>query len=485
LTSTAVGNILPGFPATKASVRLRPMTNPVPPAQRSGSPALGRPSHTRYFVVVFAVVLAVIQYIDRVAISMVAGDIQKDLGLSQKDFGWVFGAFTLAYALFEIPTGYLGDRIGARKVLIRVVLWWSFFTSATGAAWNFVSLVAVRFLFGMGEAGCFPNIARAFSKWLPTYERVRAQSILWMSARWGGAITPLLLAVLLQQLSQHRVMLGLGSLATWRVACMLFGLLGVFWCLAFYWWFRDRPADHPKVNAAELALMPQAKEGESDHPHVPWGVMFSRGSMVLLFIQYFTLSYSWYFFITWFPDYLKNALHYDLKAKGAIMAGVPLFLGGFGALFGGWITPAVTRAFGGNIARTRSALGFVGQATAGACLVAATFLETPIFAVAAIAIASFFNDLTMPGAWTACMDIGGRFTGTVSGAMNMMGNLGGFVSPIVIGYIIYWARDPVTNAATSAGYNLAFYVTAVLYMVGAICWLFIDSTTPLPQDEAH
>jgi MFS family permease len=366
-----------------------------------------------------------------------------------------------------------------------VVLWWSFFTSATGAAWNFVSLVAVRFLFGMGEAGCFPNIARAFSKWLPTYERVRAQSILWMSARWGGAITPLLLAVLLQQLSQHRVMLGLGSLATWRVAFMLFGLLGVFWCLAFYWWFRDRPADHPKVNAAELALMPQAKEGESDHPHVPWGVMFSRGSMVLLFIQYFTLSYSWYFFITWFPDYLNNALHYDLKAKGAIMAGVPLFLGGFGALVGGWITPAVTRAFGGNIARTRSALGFVGQATAGGCLVAATFLETPAYAVAAIAIASFFNDLTMPGAWTACMDIGGKFTGTVSGAMNMMGNLGGFVSPIVIGYILFWTKDPVTNAATSAGYNLAFYVTAVLYMVGAICWLFIDSTTPLPQDEAH
>jgi len=140
------------------------MSNPVPSAQRSGAPALGAPSHTRYFVVVFAVVLAVIQYIDRVSISMVSGDIQRDLGLSQKDIGWAFGAFTLAYALFEIPTGYLGDRIGARKVLIRVVLWWSFFTSATGAVWNFVSLVTVRFLFGVGEAGCFPNIARAFNR---------------------------------------------------------------------------------------------------------------------------------------------------------------------------------------------------------------------------------------------------------------------------------------------------------------------------------
>jgi ACS family glucarate transporter-like MFS transporter len=449
------------------------MSNPVPAAQRPGSSALGAPTRTRYFVIVFAVVLAVVQYIDRVSISMVEGDISRDLGLGPKDIGWVFGAFTLAYALFEIPTGYLGDRIGARKVLIRVVLWWSFFTSATGAAWNFISLVLIRFLFGMGEAGCFPNIARAFNRWLPPYERVRAQSILWMSARWGGAITPILLVGVLKWLNN------------WRLAFAFFGLLGVAWCLAFYRWFRDNPVDHPSVNAAELALMPQVKEGESDHPHVPWGVLFSRGSMILLFIQYFTLSYSWYFFITWFPNYLKNAQHFDLKAQGALLAGAPLFLGGFGALFGGWITPTVTRMFGGNIARTRSALGFVGQATAGACLVAATFLETPYYAVAAIAIASFFNDVTMPGAWTACMDIGGKFTGTVSGAMNMMGNLGGFVSPIAIGYILEWTKDPVTGTATGAGFNLAFYVTAALYMVGATCWLFIDSTTPLPQDEAH
>jgi ACS family glucarate transporter-like MFS transporter len=455
------------------------MSNPVPSAQRPASPDLGPPSHTRYYVIVFAVVLAVVQYIDRVAISLVEGDIRLDLGLSQKQMGIVFGAFTLAYALFEIPTGYLGDRIGARKVLIRVVLWWSFFTSATGLAWNWISMVTVRFLFGVGEAGCFPNIARAFSRWLPTYERVRAQSILWMSARWGGAITPLLLALLLRQLSEHRVALGLGSLSTWRVAFMLFGLLGVFWCLFFYRWFRDNPADHPKVNAAELALMPKSAEG---HPHVPWSVMFSRPSMLLLFTQYFTLSYSWYFFITWFPTYLKDSLHYDLKAQGAVMAGVPLFLGGFGALVGGWITPAVTRMLGGNIARTRSVLGCIGQAMAGACLVAATFLDTPIYAVAAIGIASFFNDLTMPGAWTACMDIGGKFTGTVSGAMNMMGNLGGFVSPIVIGYILDWTKDPATNANTSVGFDLAFYVTGALYMVGAIAWLFIDSTTPLPQD---
>ena len=207
-------------------------------------------------MVVFAIVLAVIQYIDRVAISQAAPLISKDLGLDKAQMAWVFAAFTMAYAAFEIPTGYWGDKMGARRVLIRVVLWWSFFTAATGWVWSFWSLFVVRFLFGAGEAGCFPNIARAFNRWLPRDERVRAQGILWMSARWGGAVAPLLLVLVLQYVN-------------WRRAFELFALLGVVWCVFWYRWFRDKPADHPKVNAAELALMPTF-EGKSDHPHVPW-----------------------------------------------------------------------------------------------------------------------------------------------------------------------------------------------------------------------
>src|SRR5438046_2301171 len=155
----------------------------------------GTPSRVRYWVIVFAVTLAVVTYIDRVAISFAAPFISKDLGLTKVQFGWAFTAFGWAYALCEIPGGYLGDWIGPRRVLARIVVWWSFFTAATGWVWSLPSLLVTRFLFGAGEAGCFPNLTKAFTTWLPPNERVRAQGITWLSARWGGAFTPLLVAV--------------------------------------------------------------------------------------------------------------------------------------------------------------------------------------------------------------------------------------------------------------------------------------------------
>jgi MFS family permease len=196
---------------------------------------MSRPTRVRYGVVGFAVALAVIQYVDRVCISQAAPLVSEDLGLSPRQMGYVFSAFTLAYALFEIPGGYLGDRIGPRKVLLRIVLWWSFFTVATGWAWSWLSLVTTRFLFGAGEAGCFPNLAKALHRWLPPDERTRAQGLLWMSARWGGAATPLLVYFALQHVH-------------WRTAFLLFGLLGVAWAAAFFAWFSaalSAPAPSP------------------------------------------------------------------------------------------------------------------------------------------------------------------------------------------------------------------------------------------------
>ena len=414
-----------------------------------------RPSHARYWVIVFAVALAIIQYIDRVCISQAAPFISKDLGLNKGQMGWVFSAFTLAYALFEIPAGYLGDRIGPRKVLLRIVLWWSFFTVATGWAWNWVSLLVTRFLFGAGEAGAFPNLTKAFHRWLPLHERTRAQGIMWMSARLGGAFTPALVFLCLQ-------------CVTWRMAFLLFGVLGVVWAVIFFWWYRDNPRAVKQVNAAEAALLPVEADA-GNHFKAPWKLLVTSRTAWCLYGQYFACSYSFYFFITWFPTYLLEARHFDV-GRGSLLAGMPLLLGACGSLFAGWIAPILSRRPGG-VRSARRGLGVVGSVGAACLLIVPTWLTDPYLAVAAIALVGFCNDIQLPGAWTTCMDVGGKSVATLSGAMNMMGNIGGFVSSIVCGYIVQ----------QTGNWNLAFYVTAGAYLLGAVCWLAMDPVTPLEE----
>ena len=213
----------------------------------AGSAEAIAPTRARYVTIAFSIALAVITYIDRVCIGQAAPTIRNELGLTAIEMGWAFSVFGWAYALFEIPGGWLGDRLGARRVLIRIVIWWSFFTAATGWVWSTTSLIVTRTLFGAGEAGAYPNMTRIFTTWLPQHERERAQAILWLASRWGGALTPLLVAYILQFMS-------------WRRAFELFGVLGILWAIVFYRWYRDDPADHPSVNRAELAMMPPAQE---------------------------------------------------------------------------------------------------------------------------------------------------------------------------------------------------------------------------------
>ena len=410
-------------------------------------------------MIVFAVTLAIIQYIDRICISQAKPFISADLRLNDEQMGWVFSAFTLAYALFEIPAGYLGDRIGPRRVLLRIVLWWSFFTAATGWVRGLPSLLVTRFLFGAGEAGAFPNLTKAFNRWLPAGERTRAQGIMWMSARLGGAFTPWLVFVCLQHV-------------TWRAAFLLFGLLGILWAALFFWWYRDDPRAHRQVNAAEAALLP-VETGSGDHFQVPWRKLIESRTVWCLCGQYFACSYSFYFFITWFPTYLLKARGFDLK-QSALLAGTPLLVGACGSLFAGWFSPVLSRRLG-DTRKARRGIGAAGAAGAACMLLLPAWLTNPYLAVAAIALVAFGNDVQLPGAWTACMEVGGKSAATLSGAMNMMGNVGGFVSPIVCGYIVQ----------RTGNWNLAFYVTAAGYVVGMFCWLGMDPVTPLEEQVAE
>lgn len=445
-----------------------------------------RPTRARYWVIVFAITLAVIQYLDRVCISQAAPHISTDLGLSKTQMGYIFSAFTLAYALFEIPTGWLGDRIGPRKVLVRVVLWWSFFTAATGWMWNQVSMMVVRFLFGAGEAGCFPNLTKAMSAWLPTRDRTRAQALVWMGARWGGAAAPLLVVAVM-------------TFASWRMAFAIFAIFGMVWTILFVLWFRDNPRDHKGVNAAELALLQENSQNIIGHGVVPWRRLASRKALWLLAAQYFCLSYGWYFYVTWLPTYLKDMRGMDIKSNAlmkwlanvlegsfsadttlqiltAALSGIPLLFGGVGSLVAGIISSWLI-ARTGRVGLIRRAFGFIGLAGAAALLLVSFGIKDPLIAMLAMGMASFFNDMTMPGSWAACMDLGGRFAGTVSGSMNMLGNFGGMSGPVVVGYILH-DENP-----TRHDWHLAFMIFAAVYFLGAICWLFLDSVTPLAPPE--
>ena len=260
---------------------------------------------SRHTILALLVVLSVITFLDRLCISVAGPRMQAELGIPPEQWGIVLSSFVLAYGLFEIPTGMMGDRLGQRRVLTRVVLWWSAFTAITGSVQSFLPLVVTRFLFGAGEAGCFPNLTKVFMNWLPATERARAQAFMWLSARWAGAFTPLLVIWVMSWLS-------------WRQTFVLFGSVGVVWAILFYRSFRDRPEDHPGVNAAELALLAGRAGGATGHPRVPWKKLLASRSVWLLWIQYFCLTYGWFFYVTWLPTYLKETRGVELS-QNALM----------------------------------------------------------------------------------------------------------------------------------------------------------------------
>ncbi len=420
---------------------------------------LSKPTHTRYWVIFCAASLSVITYIDRVSISQAAPLITEDLGLTTVQMGLAFSAFGLGYFLFQVPGGWMSDWIGPRRVLASIVVWWSLFTAATGWAFSRPTLVGARFLFGVGQGGVFPVLTKTFTTWLPQPERARAQGIMWLSARWGGAFSPLLVFSLLPYVS-------------WRRAFEIFGGIGIIWTVFFWRWYRDNPRDHKGPNEAELALL-EGAETASGHGNVPWGRFFRSGTVWLLWVQYFCIAYGWYFYITWLPTYIQEARGQTME-QSAFLAGMPLFFGGLGSLVCGYSLTYLDRKMGGA-RRSRRFMGVLGCAGAGALLIVSVYLSEPVWAMAAMGLASFSNDLAMPPSWAACMDVGGKYAGSLSGSMNMAGNIAGFVSPTMVAYILRW---------TGGNWIITFYVSAAIYFVGAVCWFFIDPVTPLDRAEA-
>ena len=412
-------------------------------------PQTAGPAHAtraRYGVLGFTLLLAAIAYLDRVCISTAAPVMKSDLGLNDAQLGYVFSAFTLAYALMEVPSGWLADRFGPRLMLTRIVIWWSLMTAATGWAAGFASLFVIRTLFGVGEAGCFPSMSRAFVRWLPAREHGRAFGLAVMTGALGGAATQPLVVWMLDRVH-------------WRHTFPIFGMVGLVWAVAWFWWFRDDPHNHRSVNQAELRVIgtpPPAR-----HERVPWNSLLSNRSVWALCFMYFGVIYGWYFFLTWMPTYLMRARGFDLKHAGWLSS-LPLIGIATGVLCGGLVSDVLVRRWGLRLGRR--ATGLVGPPLAAIAIVAGVRTSNPVAAAWLLALAALLAALAVAPGWAVCLEMGGRHAGVVSGAMNMFGNLGGAISPLVVGE---WLQR-------RGAWDLPLLTVAGCYLLATACWLGIN-----------
>lgn len=397
--------------------------------------------------------LLVITYLDRVCIAVAGPRMQEALHLGPVEWGWVTGVFTISYAAFEIPGGALGDRLGPRRVLTRIVLWWSFFTSLTGFVSNYFVLLATRFCFGMGEAGAYPNAGVVISRWFPFSQRTSAWGIGMMASQIGGAVAPLLVVPIQMRYG-------------WRASFYVFGFLGVGWAIAWYKWFRDFPQEMPAVSRQEVAEI-----GSSVQPHkaLPFTVAVRSGNLWGLMTMAGSYGYTLYFFQSWFPTYLVKGRGFS--ETGLLLSSLPFIVGACANGCGGFTSDALVRRFG--LKWGRRSLGIAGLGSAALLLTAAMLTDQKLWTLIFLSLSYGAITLQQPGVLGVCLDVGGKYAGAVTGAMNMATFVAAFLSSVAYGYIV-----------KSYGYDAPFIPMIVLLVISASIWLTIDASREVAPEVA-
>lgn len=392
-----------------------------------------------------------ITFLDRIALSSASANIMDDLHISISQWGWILGMFTIAYAAFEIPTGWLGDKFGGKKILIRVVLWWSLFTILTGFANGFLMLLLVRFLFGMGEAGAYPNTSIVLAKWFPAFERGRAQAVIWGASRLGAALTPFLVLPIQQKYS-------------WHTSFYILGFVGILWTLFWIFWHKEEPAQSKTISKEELAFIHRHREIDQNTDSIKTSFWsgFKNKNLWYLLGMYICYAIGAYFFQSWFHTYLQKGR--NISADALMWASsVPYLLAALGCFTGGWLSDKACLKWGKKWGRR--IVPMIGLFVAGICIIGASLVEDNMLAIIALAIGMAFMDVTAPVAWAVAMDLGGDKSGTVSGSMNSAGLTGAYFSTILFGYL-----------ASNFGYYLPVLFIGIMVLLGAFVWLKIDAT---------
>lgn len=427
---------------------------------RAGASAQGvlrgaRPTRTRHVVLGLTVAVYMITYMDRVVISSTAPSIRSELGLDMLTMGWILASFRWGYALFQIPGGWLGDRIGPRRALTLIVTWWSAFTSLTATAWSAGSMASFRFLFGIGEAGAFPIATRSLSRWILPSERGFAQGITHAGSRLGAAITPPLVVALI-------VAYG------WRAPFYIFGSLGIVWSAVWFWYYRDTPDEHRGTNEEERYLIRGAigSRRSATTRNVPWRSLLQNPCLWYLSISYFCYAYCISVYLDWFPTYLNDHRGFSLRQMG-FYAMFPLLAGTVGDLTGGWLSDEFLKRTG-DLKRARRTVAIGGYIVAAIGIIPATLTSDPISCVIYSCLGVFGLEITVGVSWAVPLDIGGDYAGSASAIMNTCGNIGGAISPALLAYLVQ-----------GYGWEVPFLIASCLCVVAALLFLKIDAGQPI------
>ena len=422
------------------------------------------PSRQRFILVFLLFLHTVNTYMDRVCISSAKTAMQNDItGLDDQMMGYVFGIFAIGYALFQIPAGWFSDRAGPRRALTIVVIIWSIFTALTGAVFTAISLLVVRFLFGVGEAGAYPGATRALYSWLPTKERGLGQGIFHSGARIGAAVSLVLMPLVIDAIG-------------WRLTFVANALLGIVWGAVWWIWYRDEPSKHAKVNQAEAELVQSSLDQESQSAGyvAPYIQVVTSSNVLLAMFQYAASNITFFISITWLQPYLKETW----GEQYAWLASMPLLCGAVALWVSGYaVTTLHNRGYAVASRRIPAMIGY-SLGAIGLLLCTQTSQASSVYIfIICFSLATFGVEMTLSPSWAFCMDIGGARSGAVSAAMNMVGNMGAAVSAVLFPFFV--AKVTIPGIVATAGTANSFFVfAATMNILAILAWTLMN---PLRQ----
>lgn len=414
------------------------------------APTVSQPTRARYYVLVLSSIVGLVMFLDRTCMGSATPAIMREFGLSKITMGWSASAFNWTYALFQVPGGWLADRFGSRLVLSAAIAWWSIFTATTGVAFNAFSLAVMRGLFGMGEAAAWPAASRSLQRWLPSRQRAFGQGFQHSGARLGAAFAPTLVV-------------GLIAYAGWRHVFYTFGAMGIVVAAAWWLYYRDFPHVHRGVNEQELALMDNANQPSAAKRAVPWGRILRSRDLLCLSLMYFCYGWVFWMYLQWLPSYLSEARHFSQTDMG-LGTSFALIAGSAANIGGGWISDRLARKWG-DLRRGRAVVAAFGFTIAGIAIVPGVMANSAMVGLTCLSVALAGLELTVPVAWALCLDLAGDFSGSVTGVMNTLGNLGGALSSVMIGYL-----------STAYGWTVPFIVCSCFCAIAAMLATRIDPT---------